>query len=152
MEESAENINNDNKENKVDEIEKKINEISEDKLIVSPENNEKDKIQDKEATSDLSSNIPQANNNNSENKEVNAPLLSENIDPYAKLKDDHLILIERTKIFCIPYFNFGFTTHFFCPCKKLPPRIKLSEMPTPPFTIGPNCKSIRYNSTIKFLK
>ena len=57
-----------------------------------------------------------------------------------KLKDDVYILIERTKFLNIPYFNFGFTTHFYFPNEKLQNKMKLSEVPNPPFTFGPNSK------------
>ena len=42
----------------------------------------------------------------------------------------------------IPYFTFGFTTHFYFPSEKLQTKMKLSEIPNPPFTLGPDCKFI----------
>ena len=47
-----------------------------------------------------------------------------------------------TKCLKIPYFEFGFTTHFYFPRKKFPNKMKLSEIPNPPFTLGPECKFI----------
>ncbi len=52
------------------------------------------------------------------------------------------MLIERTKCLNIPYFVFGFTIHFYFPFTKLSNKIKLSEIPNPPFTIGPEGKFI----------
>jgi len=75
------------------------------------------------------------NNNNS-----STPLIEDNIYLNNTLKDDHYILIERTKYLNIPYFIFGFTTHFYFPTEKLPKKVKLSEIPNPPFTLGPNGK------------
>jgi len=80
--------------------------------------------------------IPKENNN----KNSSTPLIEENIYLNNKLKDDVYILIERTKILNIPYFNFGFTTHFYFPNEKLEDKMKLSEVPNPPFTLGPDSK------------
>ena len=57
-----------------------------------------------------------------------------------KLNNDHYILIEHTKFLDIPYFVFGFTYNFYFPYTKLHNKIKLSEIPNPPYTLGPNCK------------
>lgn len=59
-----------------------------------------------------------------------------------KINEDHYVFIERTKCLKIPYFEFGFTTHFYFPRKKFPNKMKLSEIPNPPFTLGPECKFI----------
>ena len=75
------------------------------------------------------------NENLNNNKDSSSPLIEED-----SLKDDHYIQIERTKFLKIPYFIFGFTTHFYFPSEKLQPKIKLSEIPNPPFTLGENCK------------
>ena len=85
--------------------------------------------------SDNKSKSQENNNNNS-----STPLIEDNIYLNNNLKDDHYILIERTKFLNIPYFNFGFTTHFYFPTEKLPLKMKLSEIPNPPFTLGPNGK------------
>ena len=73
-------------------------------------------------------------------KDSSSPLIEDNIYLNNKLKDDHYILIERTKCLKIPYFTFGFTTHFYFPSEKLQTKMKLSEIPNPPFTLGPDCK------------
>ena len=73
--------------------------------------------------------------------DVSLPLIGEIPTLNNKLKDDHLILIEYLKILKIPYFIFGFTIHFYFPFTKLPYKIKLSEIPTPTFTLGPGCKN-----------
>ena len=85
--------------------------------------------------SDNKSNIKEINNKNS-----STPLIEDNIYLNNKLKDDVYILIERTKFLNIPYFNFGFTTHFYFPTEKLQNKMKLSEVPNPPFTLGPDSK------------
>ena len=72
--------------------------------------------------------------------DVSSPLISDNATLNNKLKDDHFIIIENLKILQIPYFLFGFTIHFYFPFTKLPYKIKLSEIPNPPFTLGPECK------------
>ena len=77
------------------------------------------------------------------NKSSSSPLIDDNIY-LNKLKDDHYILIEHTKFLNIPYFVFGFTTHFYYPSEKLQGKIKLSEIPNPPFTLGEDCKFIIY--------
>ena len=85
--------------------------------------------------SDNKSNIKEIINKNS-----STPLIEDNIYLNNKLKDDVYILIERTKFLNIPYFNFGFTTHFYFPTEKLQNKMKLSEVPNPPFTLGPDSK------------
>jgi hypothetical protein len=74
------------------------------------------------------------------NKNSSTPLIEDNIYLNNKLKDDVYIMIERSKFLNIPYFNFGFTTHFYFPTEKLEKKMKLSEVPNPPFTLGPNGK------------
>jgi hypothetical protein len=76
------------------------------------------------------------------NKDSSSPLIEDNLYLNNKLKDDHYILIEHTKFLKIPYFTFGFTTHFYFPSEKLQTKMKLSEIPNPPFTLGPDCKFI----------
>ena len=76
------------------------------------------------------------------NKNSTSPLIEDNIYLNNKLKDDHYIFIEHTKFLKIPYFIFGFTTHFYLPSTKLQTKMKLSEIPNPPFTLGPDCKFI----------
>ena len=86
------------------------------------------------------------------NENSSSPLIEDN-NIYSnnnKLKDDHYIFIERTKCLKIPYFIFGFTTHFYFPSKKLQTKMKLSEIPNPPFTLGPDCKFV-YIINIKHL-
>ena len=100
-----------------------------------------------EETLILSDNKSKTKDNNEKpsnnSKDSSSPLIENNI--YLnnnKLKDDHYILIERTKYLKIPYFTFGFTTHFYFPYEKLQTKMKLSEIPNPPFTLGPDCKFI----------
>ena len=78
---------------------------------------------------------------NKNSNDVSLPLIGDNSTLNNKLKDDHLIVIENLKILKIPYFLFGFTIHFYFPFTKLPSKIKLSEIPTPPFALGPECKN-----------
>jgi len=53
--------------------------------------------------------------------------------------NDYLILIRKVPLLGIKYFKFGSTINFyFCPLKKR--EYKLSEIPTPLFTLGPECK------------
>ena len=85
---------------------------------------------------------------NDENTAINnkdsSPLIDDNIYLNNKLKDDHYIFIERTKFLKIPFFEFGFTTHFYFPSEKLQQKMKLSEIPNPPFTLGPDGKFIYF--------
>ena len=85
--------------------------------------------------------IKPSENNNKNNHDTSDILIEEeNICSEKELKDDYYILIKRTKLFKIPYFNFGFITHFYLPSEKLENKMKLSEMPYPPFTTGPDSK------------
>jgi hypothetical protein len=98
-----------------------------------------------EETLIISENKAKTTENNELNSNKNdtfSPLIDDNIYLNNKLKDDHYILIERTKFLNIPYFEFGFTTHFYFPSEKLQSKMKLSEIPNPPFTIGPDSKLI----------
>jgi len=104
--------------------EKKLNE----ETLIKPENN-------------IKSN---ENNNNS----LSNPLVKDNAND--KLEDDHYITILKTKLFKIPYFIFGFTTHFYFPSEKLPNKMKLSEVPNPPFTLGPDGKFILFLIIINY--
>ena len=85
-------------------------------------------------------NKSQSKNNN---EDSSSPLIENNIDlNNNKLEGDHYIFIEHTKCLKIPYFTFGFTTHFYFPSEKLQTKMKLSEIPNPPFTLGPDCKFV----------
>ena len=119
---------------KVDETEQK----NETKLEIKENENNK-KGTPNETTLIVSDNKSKAQENNNNNNS-STPLIEDNIYLNNTLKDDHYILIERTKYLNIPYFNFGFTTHFYFPTEKLPQKMKLSEIPNPPFTLGPNGK------------
>ena len=116
------------------------------KEYISDSNKEKikDKISKDEALI-VSENKVESLVNNKKN-DSSTPLIQDNIYLNNKLKDDHYLFIERTKFFKIPYFEFGFTTHFYLPTVKLQTRMKLSEIPNPPFTIGPDGKYILFIS------
>ena len=53
---------------------------------------------------------------------------------------DYIIKIKRTALFKIQYFKFGKTIHVYLFCSLKKNQYKLSEIPTPLFTIGPECK------------
>ena len=53
---------------------------------------------------------------------------------------DYLITIKSSFLFKIKYFKFGKTIHFYFCCGLKEKQYKLSEIPTPPFTLGPECK------------
>ena len=54
--------------------------------------------------------------------------------------NDYLIIIKKLPILGIKYFKFGNTINFYL-CQSFQKReYKLSEIPTPLFTIGPECK------------
>ena len=55
-------------------------------------------------------------------------------------KNDFIITIKRTPLFKIQYFKFGKTIHFYLFCSLKKKQYKLSEIPTPFFTIGPEFK------------
>ena len=125
---------------KEDETEQK----NETKLEIKENENDK-KGTPNETTLIVSDNKSKSQENNNNNSST--PLIEDNIYLNNTLKDDHYILIERTKYLNIPYFNFGFTTHFYFPTEKLPQKMKLSEIPNPPFTLGPNGKyDFSYNN------
>ena len=125
---------------KEDETEQK----NETKLEIKENENDK-KGTSSETTLIVSDNKSKSQENNNNNSST--PLIEDNIYLNNTLKDDHYILIERTKYLNIPYFNFGFTTHFYFPTEKLPQKMKLSEIPNPPFTLGPNGKyDFSYNN------
>ena len=81
-------------------------------------------------------------NENNNNNGLSSSLVKENLND--NLEDDHYITILKTRLFKIPYFIFGFTTHFYFPSEKLQNKMKLSEVPNPPFTLGPDGKLILY--------
>ncbi len=55
-------------------------------------------------------------------------------------KFDYLILIKKISFLGIKYFVFGNTIHIYqCNCLKKS-QYKLSEVPTPFLTLGPECK------------
>ena len=128
------------KEKKIEDKEN-INSVDNSNLTDEKENNNKPT----EQTLIVSENKTKSTENNGFNNTSNytiSPLIDDNIYLNNKLKDDHYILIERTKFLNIPYFSFGFTIHFYFPSEKLQLKMKLSEIPNPPFTIGPDGKFI----------
>ncbi len=128
---------------KIDENKQEILEIKDNKDVINNNNYNNEISYDKIATEEtliISNNKSQSLENNSNSKKTSSPLIEDNIYINEKLEDDHYILIERTKLFNIPYFTFGFTIHFYLPSQKLQMKMKLSEIPNPPFTLGPECK------------
>ena len=142
----------------MNDIETKDNEINEEQKVEVKENNEivnnSESIIEKELNKNpteetlIISENKSKSTDNDENSSINnkdsSPLINDNIYLNNKLKDDHYILIERTKFLKIPYFEFGFTKHFYFPSEKLQPKMKLSEIPNPPFTLGPDGKYIYF--------
>lgn len=133
------------------EIEEPPIEVKEDENLNDEENiglneEENDKKKLNEETLIKPENNIKSNENN--NNSLSNPLIKENIND--KLEDDHYITILKTKLFKIPYFIFGFTTHFYFPSEKLPNKMKLSEVPNPPFTLGPDGKFILFLIIINY--
>jgi len=58
------------------------------------------------------------------------------------LDQDYLIEIKKIPILNIKYFNFGKTIFFYFFCCLKENKYLLSEIQTPPFSLGPECKSI----------
>ena len=54
--------------------------------------------------------------------------------------NDYLILIRTIPLLGIQYFKFGNTINFYLCCPLKQREYKLSEIPTPFFTLGPECK------------
>ena len=54
--------------------------------------------------------------------------------------NDYLILIRKIPLLGIKYFKFGNTINFYFCCSLKKREYKLSEIPTPLFTLGPECK------------
>ena len=102
--------------------------------------------ENKEKNHDEETLIKSENNikSNENNHDLSSPLVKDNININDKLVDDHYITILKTKLFKIPYFIFGFTTHFYFPSENLQNKMKLSEVPNPPFTLGPDGKFLLY--------
>ena len=49
---------------------------------------------------------------------------------------DYIITIQYSKFLCIPYFYFRNIIYFYFPCQSFfSNKIKLSELPTPPFAV-----------------
>lgn len=142
----------------MNDIETKDNEINEEQKVEIKENKEiidnSESINEKEINKNpteetlIISENKSKSTDNDENSSINnkdsSPLIDDNIYLNNKLKDDHYIFIERTKFLKIPYFEFGFTTHFYYPSEKLQTKMKLSEIPNPPFTLGPDGKFIYF--------
>lgn len=59
------------------------------------------------------------------------------------LDKDYLIEIKKTPILNIKYFKFGKTIFFYFSCNLKENKYLLSEIQTPPFSLGPECKSIQ---------
>ena len=90
--------------------------------------------------------------NESDTKEVSININEEKVKekkydydllPYGISKipiNDYLILIRKIPLLGIKYFKFGDTIHFYFCCSLRKREYKLSEMPTPWFTLGPECK------------
>ena len=141
MEESEE-------KNKIEEpqIEVKEDENLNDEENIGLNEEENDKKKLNEETLIKPENNIKSNENN--NNSLSNPLVKDNAND--KLEDDHYITILKTKLFKIPYFIFGFTTHFYFPSEKLPNKMKLSEVPNPPFTLGPDGKFILFLIIINY--
>ena len=58
------------------------------------------------------------------------------------LDEDYLIEIKKIPILNIKYFKFGKTIFFYFFCCLKENKYLLSEIQTPPFSLGPECKSI----------
>ena len=75
-------------------------------------------------------------------KERNSYFTNNNIE---YCPTDYIIPIKRTKFLGIPYFKFGSTIYFyFCICSIRKIEYKLSEIPHPYFSLGPECKKIYF--------
>lgn len=72
-------------------------------------------------------------------KEKNNELQNSISEPVIKAYD-YIITIKRSFLFKIKYFKFGKTIHFYLLCSLKENQYKLSEIPTPFFTLGPECK------------
>ena len=59
---------------------------------------------------------------------------------------DYLITIKKSRFLKIKYFTFGKTIHFYLLCPPKKSQYKLSQIPTPGFTLGPECKFIFYTN------
>ena len=132
----------DNRKQKEPKLDVKENNNKEKDYISSSNEEEINVKKPKDETLIISDSKSKSLENNNKKNYSSTPLIQDNIYLNNKLKDDHYIFIERTKFFKIPYFNFGFTTHFYLPTAKLQTKMKLSEIPNPPFTIGPDGKYI----------
>ena len=138
MEESEEK--NEIEEQKIETKENEVLNDEENICLNEEENKEKSDNEENHVKSENNSKPNEKNNND----DFSSPLVKENINANDNLEDDHYIIILKTKLFKIPYFIFGFTTHFYFPSEKLQNKMKLSEIPNPPFTLGPDGKLTFY--------
>ena len=79
----------------------------------------------------------EVNENNSKEKNYDCDY------PFGIMKiplNDYLILIRKIPLLGIKYFIFGKTIHFYICTSLKNTEYKLSEIPTPLFTLGPECK------------
>ena len=74
------------------------------------------------------------------NVETKSIVLKCNEENFRIEEDDYLIIIKQLPIVKIKYFLFGKNVFFylFCGPKKI--QYKLSEIPNPFFSLGPECK------------
>ena len=82
---------------------------------------------------------------NMNEEKVQAKNYNNNYDliPFGNAKipvNDYLILIRKIPLLGIKYFKFGNTINFYFCCSLTKREYKLSEIPTPLFTLGPECK------------
>ena len=127
----------------------KINEEENNILLDQGEENNNEEINNDKLKDDINKEIQDSllNNNNNDSTEIKNDIINDynNINNNfvniqnnneKKIISDYLVLIQYTKILCIPYFIFNNIVNFYCPFYKFKSKtINLSKMPTPPFTI-----------------
>lgn len=118
-----------------------INEEINNNIFTILEEEQKDKGEDKENA--LSSEETNSKYKNEKSHLKNSSISLQIKDIKSKLlKGDYLITIYHSKIFHIQYFKFGSTINWFWSCSLKEKQMKLSQISTPPFSFGPECKFI----------
>ena len=89
--------------------------------------NQSEEAKTEDNTKSVSIELNETNFKNNQNKRKDTPY-------------DYIIIIKKLPLLGIKYFKFGKTLFFYCCCSLKESQYKLSKIPTPSFTIGPECK------------
>ena len=143
--------------------------MKEDNIIVEDKPNNEQEEENKKIKNSEEDNlldVDKKNENTDNTKEINEPLLTNNMDDKNNIQNesakmnnnvnqntnnnsiisDYIVKMQYTKLFKIPYFPFHQVTNIYFPCTKFnSEKIYLSQIQTPPFVIAKSgCKYILF--------